>query len=176
MRISPFIRWPRLFNRKLLAAAALGLAPVATCSQPMRAALGESTTAPVSTAGPNVTRQPIAAVRPGPLKAAEYRLVYKFHPNEDVYMPLSVDSQIRVQKGPAEQISSNQSKVERHFHVVSVEPGWLGDRRAVHRQCRTELLVQQRHARRVQCQGEGFSAPRISDSAELHRPARSGSL
>jgi hypothetical protein len=122
MRISSFIRWPRLFNRKLLAAAALGLVPVATCSQPMPAALGESTTAPASTAGPGVTRQPITAVRPGPLKAAEYRLVYKFHPNEDVYMPLSVDSQIRVQKGPAEQISSNQSKVDRHFHVVSVDP------------------------------------------------------
>jgi hypothetical protein len=87
-------------------------------------ALGASATAgspPATTA----TREPIIAVRPQPLKApgapAEYRLVYKFQANKDVHMPLSVDSKILVQKGPAATASTNQSTVERHFHVAKVE-------------------------------------------------------
>ncbi|HXY33215.1 MAG TPA: hypothetical protein VEI07_03245 [Planctomycetaceae bacterium] len=35
-------------------------------------------------------------------------------------MPLSVDAQIVVQRGPAAQTTTSQSTVERHFHVVSV--------------------------------------------------------
>jgi hypothetical protein len=123
MRISSFvIRRHRPISRQVLAAAALASAALTTCPDSRWAALGESTTAPASTAGPAAARQPIAAVRPGPLKSAEYRLAYKFRPNEDVYMPLSVDSKIHLQKGPVEQISSNQSTVERHFHVASVAP------------------------------------------------------
>jgi hypothetical protein len=122
MRISSFvIRRRRPISRQLLAATALASAALTAAAAQRPEALGESTTAPASTAGSDVTRQPIAAVRPGPLKAAEYRLVYKFHKNEDVHMPLTVDSQIHVQKGPVEQISTNQSTVERHFHVASVE-------------------------------------------------------
>jgi hypothetical protein len=123
MRISSFvIRRRGPIGRHLLVATALASAALTAGPAQRQNALAESTTAPVSTAGSVVTRQPIAAVRPGPLKSAEYRLAYKFRPNEDVYMPLSVDSKIHLQKGPVEQISANQSTVERHFHVASVAP------------------------------------------------------
>jgi len=121
MRNSSFvIRRSRLISRQVLAATALAAATLTAGPGQGQNALAEST--PASTAGSVVTRQPIAAVRPGLLKSAEYRLVYKFRPNEDVYMPLSVDSKIHLQKGPVEQISTNQSTVERHFHVASVAP------------------------------------------------------
>jgi hypothetical protein len=73
-------------------------------------------------AEPPAPRLPIVAVRPGPIKASEYRLVYKFRVNDDVHLPISVDAKIQVKKGPVEQISSNQSTVDRHFHVASVDP------------------------------------------------------
>jgi hypothetical protein len=124
MRISSFIirRRGRIDRR---AATALMVAVLTAGSPRGPTALGESTTAPASTAAavaatPVATRRPIAAVRPEPLKPPEYRLVYKFHSNEDVHMPLVTESRMVVQKGPATVTTTNQSTVERHFHVASV--------------------------------------------------------
>jgi hypothetical protein len=109
-----------MFAAGALTAALLAIAPPQSSS-----VLAASTTAPTSTSAvvgaPVATRHPIAAVRPEPLKPPEYRLVYKFQANEDVHMPLSTDSRMVVQKGPATVTTTNQSTVERHFHVVSVD-------------------------------------------------------
>ncbi len=48
--------------------------------------------------------------------------MYKFQANQDIHMPLSVDSKIFVQKGPVTTTTTNQSTVERHIHVASVDP------------------------------------------------------
>jgi hypothetical protein len=92
------------------------IAPAATFSS----ALAETETSARSTQTASA-RQPIAAVRPQPLKPAEYRLAYKFRANEDVHMPFAVDSRMVVQKGPSTLTTTNQSTVERHFHVASVD-------------------------------------------------------
>jgi hypothetical protein len=122
MRSSSFIRPCGLVDRPLLAAALAGAVLAGGAAQGSAAAT-ESTSAPApnAEAAASATRHPIAAVRPVPLKTPEYRLLYKFHANEDVHMPLSTESQMVVQKGPATVTSTNQSTVERHFHVVSVE-------------------------------------------------------
>jgi hypothetical protein len=78
-------------------------------------------TAGATTAATASTRQPLVAVRPEPPTPVEYRLVYKFRANEDVHMPLSTDSRMTVQKGSSTVTTTNESTVERHFHVVSVE-------------------------------------------------------
>jgi hypothetical protein len=126
MRNSSFIERCRLIDGPLFAAVLL-TALVMTDAAHRSTAHGASTTAPASTATatastPVMTRHPIAAVRPQPLKPAEYRLVYKFRANEDVYMPLVTESRMVVQKGPATVTTMNQSTVERHIHVVAVEP------------------------------------------------------
>jgi len=126
MRISSFVQRRRLIDGPWFAAAVL-TALVMTGAAGQSTARGASTTAPVSTAAattstPVMTRHPIAAVRPQPLKPAEYRLAYKFRANEDVYMPLATESRMVVQKGPATVTTTNQSTVERHIHVVAVEP------------------------------------------------------
>jgi hypothetical protein len=97
-------------------ATALGLVA------PRLVARADSTAVPAGTSASAATREPVLAARPQPLKSAEYRLVYKFRVNEDVHMPLFTDSQILVQKGPAEQSTNSQSTVERHYHVTSVDP------------------------------------------------------
>ncbi len=114
-----------MIGRQMFAVAALTAAVLAIATLQSPRAFSAATTAPASTttvaAAPVATRHPIAAVRPEPLKPPEYRLVYKFHVNEDVHMPLSTDSRMVVQKGPATVTTTNQSTVERHFHVESVD-------------------------------------------------------
>jgi hypothetical protein len=122
MRISSFIKQLGQATHRFVFPATLVTAGIVAAGPPGQpTALGASATAgsPPST---TATREPVIAVRPAPLKApAEYRLVYKFEANKDVHMPLSVDSKILVQKGPAATASTNQSTVERHFHVALVE-------------------------------------------------------
>ncbi len=126
MRNSSFIQRRRLIDGHLFAAAVLtALATTGAIQQ--STVRGASTTAPAATAAtttptPAISRHPIAAVRPQPLKPAEYQLAYKFRANEDVSMPLVTESRMVVQKGPATVTTTNESTVERHFHVVAVEP------------------------------------------------------
>ncbi len=107
---------PRLFAAGTFAAIIVALGPGSG-----QVALPESTSTPATTT-PAPARQPIAAVRPEAVKPAEYHLVYKFLLNQDVHMPLTVESRIEVQKGPAVTITTNQSTVDRHYHVDSVDP------------------------------------------------------
>ncbi len=107
---------PRLFAAGTFAAIIVALGPGSG-----QVALPESTSTPATTT-PAPARQPIAAVRPEAVKPTEYHLVYKFLLNQDVHMPLSVDSHIQVQKDQAVTNTMNQSTVERHYHVDSVDP------------------------------------------------------
>jgi hypothetical protein len=124
MRLSSFtgrscLAWPCHTYRQLLAAAALAAAFLTTTGA-REPASGEST-APPSAPATAPARQPIAAARPEPPKPTEFRLAYKFLVNQDVRMPLAVDAEIHVQKGPSVTNSTNQSLVDRHYHINSVE-------------------------------------------------------
>jgi Family of unknown function (DUF6263) len=103
------------FAAAAFTAAVLGSLGTAGLSSAFAESANPAGSAPASASG----RKPIAAVRPEPL--AEHRLVYKFQANQDVHMPLSVDSRIFVQKGPVTTTTTNKSTVERHFHVASVD-------------------------------------------------------
>jgi hypothetical protein len=67
-------------------------------------------------------REPVVASRPlRQESSAEFRLVYKFHPGQDVRMLLLDSSQIRIQRGNDVTLNTIQSITERHFHVISVD-------------------------------------------------------
>jgi hypothetical protein len=126
MRIASFLGLSSLgvasqFSPRLFAAGTFAAIIIAAGLGSGRVAFAESTSTPAATT-PAPARQPIAAVRPDEVKPAEYHLVYKFLLNQDVHMPLSVDSHIQVQKDQAITNTMNQSTVERHYHVDSVEP------------------------------------------------------
>jgi hypothetical protein len=114
MRISSFRQRPGSQNSQLRSAAIFVSAALAA------GGLAPGASATEEPPAPPLPRHPIEAVRPDPPKAGEYRLAYKFRANEDVHLPLSVDAKIQLKKGPIEQISSNHSMVDRHFHVASV--------------------------------------------------------
>jgi hypothetical protein len=125
MRIASF--WGRSslgvasqFGTRLFVAGTFAAIVIAVGVDGERGTLAESTSTPAATT-PAPARQPIAAVRPEAVKPTEYHLVYKFLLNQDVHMPLSVDSHIQVQKEQAITKTMNQSTVERHYHVDSVE-------------------------------------------------------
>jgi hypothetical protein len=65
---------------------------------------------------PAVATRPVAAANP-----TEYRLEYKFRPNQDVRLLKVFASQMKVQKGGRTDVSSIQSSTERHYRVTSVE-------------------------------------------------------
>jgi ribosomal protein L21 len=67
-------------------------------------------------------REPAVASRPAQAVPTEYRLTYKFRPNQDVRMLKVFASQMRVQKGGRTDVSAIQSATERHYHVASVDP------------------------------------------------------
>lgn len=67
-------------------------------------------------------REPAVAVRPVQTAPIEYRLAYKFRPNQDVRMLKIFASQMQVQKGGRTDVSTIESKTERHYHVASVAP------------------------------------------------------
>jgi hypothetical protein len=86
---------------------------------------------PASQENPAAAREPAVAARPAPATAAtsatpaaptEYRLAYKFRPNQEVRMLKVFASQMHVQKGGRTDVSSIQSATERHYHVASVNP------------------------------------------------------
>ena len=126
MRIASFLGRSSLgvaseFRTRVFAAGTFAAIVVAAGTGSGRVAFAESTSTPAATT-PAPARQPIAAARPVEVKPAEYHLVYRFLLNQDVHMPLSVDSHIQVQKDQAITNTMNQSTVERHYHVDSVEP------------------------------------------------------
>jgi hypothetical protein len=65
-------------------------------------------------------RQPAVASRPAQSAPTEYRLAYKFRPNQDVRLLKIFASQMRVQKGGRTDLSMIQSATERHYHVASI--------------------------------------------------------
>ncbi len=65
-------------------------------------------------------RDPAIASRPAAAAPTEYRLSYKFRPNQDVRMLKVFASQMRVQKGGRTDLNTIQSATERHYHVASV--------------------------------------------------------
>lgn len=66
-------------------------------------------------------RGPVVATRPVQTQAAaEFQLAYKFRPEQEVRMLLTVGSQIRLQKGAHVEVNTIESITERHFHVATV--------------------------------------------------------
>ncbi len=67
-------------------------------------------------------REPAVATRPvAAANQTEYRLEYKFRPNQDVRLLKVFASQMKVQKGGRTDVSSIQSSTERHYRVTSVD-------------------------------------------------------
>ncbi len=128
MRIASFLGRPGKSNSRLFIARTFAAASIAVVGA---TALAEPTTTPAAAAS-TPAREPIAAVRPdsvkpdaakpATVKPTEYRLAYKFVLNQDVHMPLVTESRIQVQKGQAVTIAKNQTTVDRHYHVASIEP------------------------------------------------------
>jgi hypothetical protein len=105
-------------TRAALAASVLSTAAavlvIVTCQAPSRCLASQDESSP---------REPVVAPRPIRQETpSEFRLAYKFHPDQDVRMLMVVGSQVRIQKGDTVTLNAIQSITERHFHVVSVDP------------------------------------------------------